>query len=66
MGHKRRSEASLIHVGAIVYYLRAVPWLVPGFSVEKFQSELWGLQARIESGDSLVFDAGTYLIAAQK
>ena len=37
-------------VGAIVYYLKAVPWLVPGFSVETHQAHLFALQRRLESG----------------
>jgi SAM-dependent methyltransferase len=53
-------------VGAIVYYLRAVPWLVPGFSVETHLDGLLALQARHESGQPLSFQAGKYLIEAQK
>ena len=53
-------------VGAIVYYLRAVPWLVPGFSVETHLEHLNRLQHRLESGEALVFRARKYLIEAQK
>ncbi len=53
-------------VGAIVYYLRAVPWLVPGFSVATHPEGLLRLQDRLERGDSLVFAARKYLIEARK
>lgn len=53
-------------VGAIVYYLEAVPWLVTGFSVESHLKHLLRLQARLEDGKELVFTARKYLIEAQK
>jgi hypothetical protein len=53
-------------VGAIVYYLKAVPWLVPGFSVATHSEQLLGLQSRLETGGSLSFLASKYLIEAQK
>jgi hypothetical protein len=53
-------------VGAIVYYLRAVPWLVPGFSVDTHLDGLLELQARHERGEPLSFQGGKFLIEAQK
>ena len=53
-------------VGAIVYYLRAVPWLVPDFSVESHVEHLNRLQHRLESGEALAFRARKYLIEARK
>jgi SAM-dependent methyltransferase len=57
---------SFTDVGAIVYYLKAIPWLVPGFSVETHLAPLLALQSRLESGQGLVFEAGKYLIEALK
>ena len=57
---------SFTDVGAIVYYLKAVPWLVPGFSVETHSKQLLTLQRRLESGDGLAFVARKYMIEAQK
>ncbi len=57
---------SFTDVGAIVYYLKAVPWLVPGFSVEKHAKDLLKLQRRLEQGEDLVFSARKYLIEAHK
>jgi hypothetical protein len=53
-------------VGAIVYYLRAVPWLVPGFSVASHLSQLRRLQARLDAGEELAFTTRTYLIEAMR
>ena len=53
-------------VGAIVYYLRAVPWLVPDFSVESHLDCLNRLQHRLERGEALAFRARKYLIEARK
>jgi hypothetical protein len=57
---------SFTDVGAVVYYLKAVPWLVQGFSVETHLSHLLALQQRLESGDGLDFVARKYLIEAHK
>jgi SAM-dependent methyltransferase len=59
-------KLSFTDVGAIVYYLKAVPWLVPGFSVEKHSKDLLKLQLRLEQGEDLAFSARKYLIEAHK
>ena len=59
-------QLSFTDVGAIVYYLKAVPWLVPGFSVETHLKQLFSLQHRLDSDDELVFTARKYLIEAHK
>ncbi|MGC9396611.1 MAG: methyltransferase domain-containing protein [Anaerolineae bacterium] len=58
-------------VGAIVYYLKAVPWLVPGFSVKTHLDGLSALQDRLEKEgvqpkDALSFTAKKFLIEARK
>jgi SAM-dependent methyltransferase len=53
-------------VGAVVYYLKAIPWLVPEFSVDTHLGPLLALQRRLEQGDRLCFQAGKYLIEARK
>jgi hypothetical protein len=57
---------SFSDVGAVVYYLRAVPWLVPGFGVESHFEGLLQLQARLERGEGLSFQGGYYLVEARK
>ena len=53
-------------VGAIVYYLKATPWEVPGFSVRTHLPYLLALQERLEAGEELGFHAAKYLIEARK
>jgi SAM-dependent methyltransferase len=57
---------SFADVGALVYYLRAIPWEVPDFSVGRFTPELLGLQRRLESTGSLRFSEGRFVIRARK
>jgi hypothetical protein len=59
-------ELTFTDIGAIVYYLKAVPWLVPGFSVESHLNYLLDLQSRLENNESLTFTARKYLIEARK
>ncbi len=53
-------------VGALVYYLKAVPWLVPGFSAATHTDDLLRLQTRLQRQGLLVFEARKYLIEAVK
>ena len=59
-------QLSFMDVDAIVYYLKAVPWFVPGFSVETHLEHLLALQRRLEGGEGLAFVARKYLIEARK
>ncbi|HUE98746.1 MAG TPA: methyltransferase domain-containing protein [Anaerolineales bacterium] len=59
-------QLAFTDVGAIVYYLKAVPWLVPNFSVETHLKYLLKLQSRLENGEVLAFVARKYLIETQK
>jgi len=53
-------------VGALVYYLKAVPWTVPGFTVATHIEHLHALQQRLETAGQLVFAAKKYIIEAYK
>ena len=53
-------------VGAIVYYLKAIPWVVPGFTVKSHLRYLLVLQERLEAGEELGFYAAKFLIEASK
>jgi len=59
-------DSTFADVGAIVYYLKAIPWSVPGFSVVTHESLLRELQRRLERDGSLQFRAGRFLIVARK
>lgn len=51
-------------VGAVVYFLTAIPWLVPGFSVRTHLAPLRALQARVARGEELRFATRGYRIEA--
>ena len=51
-------------VGALVYFLRAIPWVAPGFSVEGKLAALKGLQRRLDRGDTLSFSIARFLVEA--
>jgi len=53
-------------VGALVYYLKAVPWEVPDFSVARHEAILRALQQRIERDGTLRFRIGRFLLIARK
>ena len=53
-------------VGAIVYYLKAIPWIVEEFSVDTHLPDLLALQEKIDHGEKLQFCAAKYLIQARK
>ncbi|HXF61636.1 MAG TPA: methyltransferase domain-containing protein [Caldilineaceae bacterium] len=53
-------------VGALVYYLKAIPWTVPDFSVDRYADALLALQERLERGEPLHFTGKLYLIEAHK
>ncbi len=53
-------------VGAIVYFLKAIPWIVEGFSVDTHQSYLEKLQEKLDNGQKLHFTSKRHLIHAQK
>jgi hypothetical protein len=57
---------SFSDVGALVYYLRAIPWEVHDFSVDRFTSELLGLQRLLEKSGALRFREGRFVIRARK
>jgi len=53
-------------VGAVVYFLRLVVWIVPGFTVERFSARLRTLHEQIERDGSFVAYATRFLIEASK
>ena len=53
-------------VGAVVYFLRLVIWIVPDFSVAKYRSRLKDLHEHIEREGAFRTTASRFLIEAQK
>lgn len=53
-------------VGAIVFYLHAIPWMATGFTVDTHQDYLLALQDRVNAGAPLEFSTRSYVIEAHK
>jgi hypothetical protein len=53
-------------VGAMVYYLRKVIWMVPDFSVEKYRDRLRELHEQIRAEGPFVSTVRRFLIEARK
>jgi SAM-dependent methyltransferase len=64
-----RSEAlrtEFYDVGAVIYFLRKVIWIVPGFTVERYRAELRSLHDRIQAEGPLLATTRRFLIEAVK
>jgi SAM-dependent methyltransferase len=53
-------------VGAVVYFLRLVVWIVPGFTVERFGDRLRALHERIERAGPFEAHSTRFLVEATK
>ena len=52
-------------VGALVYYLRAIPWIVPDFGVDADRAALYRIHETIEAEGSFGVGSGRMLIEAR-
>ncbi|UZF76033.1 class I SAM-dependent methyltransferase [Amycolatopsis mediterranei] len=53
-------------IGAVVYFLRKVIWMVPGFTVERYRDKLRELHERIERDGPFIAHSTRFLIEARK
>ena len=53
-------------VGAIVYYLKAIPWQIPEFSVEKYEKNLWDMHLEILDKGFIDLTSHRILILSEK
>lgn len=53
-------------VGAIVYFIKAIPWTAPGFDIDKNLPNLEQLQNKLDSGERLVYTQERFLFQAEK
>lgn len=60
------SEAALYDVGAVVYYLLAIPWQVVGFTVEGYRDRLAAVHNHIQRQGSLVVTSHRCYLEARK
>ncbi|MGW0195819.1 class I SAM-dependent methyltransferase [Nonomuraea sp. NPDC003201] len=61
-----RLRMEFCDVGAVIYFLRKVIWIVPGFSVERYADRLRELHDRIEAEGPFVAHSSRFLIEARK
>jgi hypothetical protein len=66
----RLEEATLrvefYDVGALVYFLRLVPWTVPDFSVRAYEPQLRSIHDLIDAQDQFTSHATRFLIELRK
>jgi SAM-dependent methyltransferase len=53
-------------IGAVVYFLRKVVWIVPDFTVDRYHDQLAALHAQIQRDGPFVARAQRFLIEARK
>lgn len=68
IGHAKEwsGEVAFRDVGAIVYFFKAIPWIIEGFSVDKHLPTLERLQKKLEKNGELSFTQTRFIVEAQK
>ncbi|WLQ40961.1 class I SAM-dependent methyltransferase [Streptomyces laculatispora] len=61
-----RLRTEFFDIGAVVYFLRKVIWMVPGFTVERYRPQLAALHQQIEDEGPFVAHTTRFLIEARK
>jgi len=61
-----RPRTEFYDIGAVVYFLRVVVWIVPGFSVDLYRDRLRALHEQIELDGVFRTTASRFLIEARK
>jgi hypothetical protein len=61
-----RPLTEFFDIGAVVYFLRLVPWIVPDFSVDKYREALRALHGGIQRDGAFATTASRMLIDARK
>ncbi|MDO9247293.1 MAG: hypothetical protein Q7U11_12580, partial [Phenylobacterium sp.] len=61
-----RGPVTFADVGALIYFLKAIPWVVQNFDVARQLGALEALQAQLDAGDPLRFTYTRFLIEAVK
>ncbi|HEX2382713.1 MAG TPA: methyltransferase domain-containing protein [Acidimicrobiales bacterium] len=61
-----RPRTVFYDIGAVVYFLRLVPWIVPGFTVPRFRSALRDLHGVIKRDGAFETTASRMLVDAAK
>ncbi len=59
-------ETHVTDIGAVVFYLRAIPWQISDFSVAQYRERLRALHAQIQAHGGLTLHSHSFYIAARK
>ena len=59
-------ETRVADIGAVVYYLRAIPWQIEGFTVEGYRDRLLALHEMMQREGGLTLHSHRFLIEAVK
>ncbi|MEU6863300.1 methyltransferase domain-containing protein [Streptomyces sp. NPDC046876] len=62
----KRLRTEFHDIGAVIYFLRKVIWMVPGFTVKQYRDRLAELHERIERDGPFVAHTARFLIEARK
>ena len=57
-----RGPVAFSDVGALAYFLTAIPWVIEGFDVETHAETLLALHRRVETGEQLSFTYSRFLL----
>lgn len=61
-----RPRTVFFDIGAVVYFLRLVPWIVPGFSVARYREALGNLHSVMQGDGGFETTASRMLVDARK
>lgn len=65
-GAEWRGHVTFLDVGALVYFLTAISWIIQSFDVKRDLAVLEALQSRLQTGQALQFTYTRFLIEAVK
>jgi SAM-dependent methyltransferase len=63
---EERMSSKFLDVGAVAYYLKAIPWELPGFSARTHNQQLLELHRRIEKKGSFEVTTTRFYVKARK
>lgn len=61
-----RIRLEFFDIGAVIYFLRKLSWVVPGFTVDRYRDKLHALHQQIRADGSFVTYSSRVLIEARK
>jgi SAM-dependent methyltransferase len=59
-------ETAFVDIGAVVYYLMAVPWQIEDFTIQKYYNKLADIHNLIEKDGELVTSSHRFLLETEK